>query len=163
MPLSLVRIDDRLIHGQVVVGWGNYLKPDRILLCSDTIASVPWQKEIYSAAGILSPHDLKISILTENETINYFNQKQFNQEKVILLVETPQELSSLIEKGAPIDKINVGGMHFRQGKKQLANFIFVDNEDLKYFKILKNKNINLEGLDVPNGKKIDLAEMIENL
>ena len=162
MPLILTRIDDRLIHGQVVVGWGNYLKPDRIILCSNAIANIPWQKEIYSTAGTLAPYDVAISIWTEAETLEYFQENKFDKEKVILLIETPQELLNLIEKSAPIKNVNIGGMHFRQGKKQLAPFIFVDTDDLKYFKILKNKNIKLEGQDVPNSKKIDVTEIIES-
>ena len=161
MPLILARIDDRLIHGQVIVGWGTYLKPNRIILCSDTIATVPWQKEIYNTAGTLAPYDVAISIWTETETIQYFKEIQFDNEKVILLVETPHELLNLFNKGAPIDVINVGGMHFKQGKKQLAPFIFVDNNDLKYFKILKKNKIKLEGQDVPTSKKYDMGELID--
>lgn len=163
MPLVLARIDDRLIHGQIVVGWGNFFKPDRIILCSDTVAATPWQKEIYNAAGTLAPNKITISIWTESETVNYFKENQFKEEKVILIVETPQEISNLCAKGVPIEVVNIGGMHFKHGKKQLAQYIFVDDNDIKYLKILKSKNIKLEGHDVPTSKKIDVAEIIESL
>ena len=161
MSIVLARIDDRLIHGQVVVGWGNYLKPDRIILCSDSIASISWQKEIYESAGILAPNQITISIWTEEETIDYFNEDLSKQEKIILLVETPQELLHLVEKGVPIEVANVGGMHFKQGKRQIAQYIFVDEDDLKSFGALKSKNIILEGQDVPTSKKVNVCDMIE--
>ena len=67
---------------------------------------------------------------------------------------------NLIKKGAPIEVVNIGGMHFKHGKKQLASFIFVDNEDIKYLTQLKNKEIVIEGQDVPTSKKLNIAEMI---
>ena len=161
MPLVLVRIDDRLIHGQVVVGWGNFLKPDRIILCSDSVATIPWQKELFSAAATIAPKNLSISIWTELETIEYFNQEHYKEEKVILLVESPQELLNLIDRGAPIKKVNIGGMHFKQGKRQLAPYIFVNNDDLAHFRILKDRNIRLEGQNVPTADKIDVADMLD--
>lgn len=161
MPFIFTRIDDRLIHGQVVVGWGNHLKPHRIILCNDCIATTPWQKEIYSAAGTLAQHSVTISVWTEKETIKYFKENQNKQEKVILLVETPHEVLNLVEKGVPIENVNIGGMHFKQGKKQIAPYIYVNDNDLKYFRLLKNKNIKLEGQDVPTARKIDFNELIE--
>jgi mannose/fructose/N-acetylgalactosamine-specific phosphotransferase system component IIB len=160
MPLLLTRIDDRLIHGQVVVGWGNYLHPDRIILCSDVIATISWQRNLYENAGVLMPH-VTISILTETETIDYFRQNNFEKENVILLVESPRDLLNLVDKGAPIRSVNVGGMHFSHGKRQLASYIFVSNDDLDNFKKLKDRNIKLEGQNVPTAEKIDITDLID--
>ena len=161
MPLILARIDDRLIHGQVVVGWGNYLKPNRIILCSDSVAETPWQKELFEVAGTLAPGGVDISIWTESETIEYFDNEDNDREKVILLVETPHELFELIEGGVPVEIVNIGGMHFKPGKQQLAPYIFVNDEDIEYFKKLRAKSIHLVGQDVPTAKKIDLAKTID--
>lgn len=161
MPLVLTRIDDRLIHGQVVVGWGSYIKPDRIILCSDHIATCSWQREIFVAAGALAMYAVDISIWTEDETIAYFANSHFKKEKIILLVETPEELCNLIKKHAPIQVVNVGGMHFKPGKKQIAPYIFVNEKDIDFFKILINNNIILEGQDVPNSRKLNIAKLLE--
>ena len=58
MSLVLVRIDDRLIHGQVTVGWGSFLNPDRIMLVSDDIAQNNWEKELYESCV---PFNMKVS------------------------------------------------------------------------------------------------------
>lgn len=160
MPLVLARIDDRLIHGQVVVGWGSHIKPDRIILCSDSVANCSWQREIYTSAGSLAMYHVIISIWTIHETIDYFKKTYFDDEKVILLVETPKELIDLIKSNIPINTVNVGGMHFKRGKRQLAPYIFVNDDDINSFKKLINNNIILEGQDVPNSKKINVAELI---
>lgn len=163
MPLVLVRIDDRLVHGQVIVGWGIYLKPNRIILCSDTIASSKWEKEIYQGAEAMAPYPLNISVLTVNETIQFINDTGNEKEKIVLLVETPQEVLELIRKGLKIEKVNVGGMHYKQGKRRLASYIFVDDEDIASFKSISNMEIQLEGKEIPTGKGIDIIKTIESL
>lgn len=155
MPLVLARVDDRLVHGQVVVGWGLFLKPDRIILCSDTIASSPWEKELYMSAEATAPYPLKISVTTQEETLQILNEQ--TEDNTILLVESPQHIVELVERGLKIDVLNIGGMHFKHGKKRLASYIFVDDDDLSSMKKLVNMDIRLEGRDVPTAKKIDIA------
>jgi len=163
MSLVLIRIDDRLIHGQVVVGWGRLLKPGRIILCSDTIAESPWEKEIYMGAEAMSPYPLSISVFTTEETMAFLNNELNEQEKIILLVETPEDILELIKRGIKMDKINVGGMHYKQGKRRLAPYIFVDERDIKLFKEIDQMEIELEGREVPTGKRIDIIKAIESL
>jgi len=162
MPLVLTRIDDRLIHGQVVVGWGLLLKPGRIILCSDAIAGSSWEKEIYMGAEAMAPYPLSISVFTTEETLSFLNDEMNEQEKIILLVETPQDILELIKRGIKIDKINVGGMHYRQGKRRLAPYIFVDEQDIELFKEINQMEIELEGREVPTGKRIDIIKAIES-
>lgn len=159
MPLVLVRIDDRLIHGQVVVGWGIQLSPNRIILSSDEIASSSWEKEMYMGAEATAPFPLAISVLTIDETILFLTENQ--TEKTILLVEAPKEILTLIEKGLKIEKVNVGGMHYKPGKRRLAPYIFVDEEDITAFKKMRDMNIELEGQDVPTAKKIDILKALK--
>ena len=161
MPLVLIRIDDRLIHGQVVVGWGIHLSPDRIILSSDEIASSSWEKEIYMGAEATALYPLSISVLTFDETILSLKEPEKQQEKIILLVETPKEILTLIEKGLKIKKVNIGGMHYKQGKRRIAPYIFVDDDDITCFKKMGELQIELEGKDVPTAPKIDILKAIK--
>ena len=163
MPLVLVRIDDRLVHGQVIVGWGLLLKPQRIILCSDTIAKSPWEKEIYMGSEAMAPYPLSISVLTTEETQLFLNDKENEHEDIILLIETPQDILELIKQGVKIEKINVGGMHYKQGKRRLAPYIFVDDRDIELFKEISQMKIEIEGREVPTGKRIDVIKAIESL
>src|SRR3990172_521347 len=125
MPLVQVRIDDRLIHGQVVVGWRTTLKPGRIVLCSDEVATSDWQRTIYMSAV---PEDLIASVLTIKETIETILSSGDDKERILLLVDSPKSIVRLVEAGVNIPEVNVGGMHFRPGKNQIAPFIFVDED-----------------------------------
>lgn len=163
MSLVLARIDDRLVHGQVIVGWGCHLNPDRIILCSDAIAVSDWEKDIYIGAGATAPFSLTISVLTIDETLENLNNAKVENEKIVLLVESPQEMLELARKGLKIKKVNVGGMHYKQGKTRLAPYIFVDDDDISTFEEMHQMEIEIEGKDVPSGKKIDIIESIESL
>ncbi len=157
MPLVMIRIDDRLIHGQVVVGWGSVLKPDRILLCSDEVATVEWQRTIYLSAV---PEPLSASVLTLADTVKSLTTNEFGDEKVLLLVDSPKSIIDIVESGVEINKVNVGGMHFKPGKNQISPFIFVDEQDIMHFKILCDKNIKLEGRDVPTRSPVDICTVL---
>ncbi len=157
MPLVQVRIDDRLIHGQVVVGWRNVLKPQRIMLCSDEVATSDWQKTIYMSAVT---NDIAASVLTLKETIAVLHSNQVEKERILLLVDTPKSVVDLVDAGVDIHEVNVGGMHFRAGKNQIAPFIFVDEEDIAQFRRLHDKGIKLEGRDVPTRTPIDIAHAL---
>ncbi|MBN1558670.1 PTS sugar transporter subunit IIB [candidate division KSB1 bacterium] len=157
MPLVMIRIDDRLIHGQVVVGWGSVLKPDRILLSSDDVATVEWQRTIYLSAV---PESLHASVLTLEDSIKALTSADFGDEKVLLLVDSPKSIIFFVENGVDIKEVNVGGMHFKPGKNQIAPFIFVDKEDVANFKILCEKGIKLEGRDVPTRSPVDICAVL---
>ena len=158
MPFVQVRIDDRLIHGRVVVCWRNTLRPQRIMLCSDEVANSDWQRTIYMSAV---PNDISASVLTLHDTIVVLNSKKYHNERVILLVDTPKTIVQLVEAGIAIEEVNVGGMHFKPGKNQIAPFIFVDQEDIEHFNILHQKDIKLEGRDVPTRPPIDIAKVLK--
>lgn len=157
MPLVMIRIDDRLIHGQVVVGWGSVLKPDRILLCSDEVATVEWQKTIYLSAV---PEPLSASVLTLDDTVKALTSNEFGDDKILLLVDSPKSIIDLVDNSVEITQVNVGGMHFKPGKNQISPFIFVDEQDIAHFKVLCEKGIKLEGRDVPTRSPVDICTVL---
>jgi N-acetylgalactosamine PTS system EIIB component len=159
VPLDLVRIDDRLVHGQVVIGWGTFLNTTKIILCSDTIAQSEMEREMYKGAEEIAPHPISIEILTQEQTIHELKINSI-KEKTILLVETPQEILQLIVSGLQIIKVNVGGMYYKTGKRALAPFIYVDDNDIFCFKKLLELGVQLEGKEIPTAKAIDISKII---
>ncbi len=157
MPIVLIRIDDRLIHGQVTVGWGSYLNPDRIVLVSNEIALNEWEKELYQNCV---PFNFAVSILTIDDTIDSLKKKTFNDERVIILGESPEIFVELVKKGAKFQQINIGGMHFNENKLKILSFIFVSKKDIEDFKYLQEKEIELICQDLPQAKKNNLSELL---
>jgi len=158
MSVVLVRIDDRLIHGQVVENWMKFLKIDHVVVVNDFVASDRMQKTLFSMA--VSDH-AKISILTITQAKEAILNGQFERDRAMLLLVSPQDVLSLIDKGVRIKEINVGGMHYSPDKKQILKAISVSKEDMQAFQELDKLGIHLEARMVPDDEKIDIMEIIK--
>lgn len=157
MAIVLVRIDDRLIHGQVIVGWAHVLHPDRIVLINDDIANTSWQREVYEAAV---PSEMGLSILGIDEAVDVIAEGTFDTEKIVLIVESPQNALALFRKGLDIKSVNVGGLHHTEGKRRLLPYVFVTNQDVDAFKELMAMGVEVECRDVPTAKKVDMRNLL---
>jgi mannose/fructose/N-acetylgalactosamine-specific phosphotransferase system component IIB len=160
MPILLYRIDERLIHGQVVVGWGNSLKLDRIVLANDDVATNPWERELYLACV---PPEIKASIYSVDEVINLIFQERFKKEETILLVDSPFDILRMVEKGVQTDWVNVGGLHSRKGRRKVLPYLYLSTEEISVFKKLFLLGIRCECRDVPLAEKRDLSVLLEKL
>ena len=158
MSVVLVRIDDRLIHGQVVENWMKFLKIDHVVVVNDFVASDRMQKTLFSMA--VRDH-AKISILTITQAKEAILNGQFERDRAMLLLVSPQDVLNLIDKGVRIKEVNVGGMHYSPDKKQILKAISVSKEDIQAFQELDKLGIHLEARMVPDDEKIDIMEIIK--
>ncbi len=158
MSVVLVRIDDRLIHGQVVENWMKFLKIDHVVVVNDFVASDRMQKTLFSMAV---PDHAKISILTITQAKEAILNGQFERDRAMLLLVSPQDVLNLINKGIRIKEVNVGGMHYSPDKKQILKAISVSKEDIQAFQELDKLGIHLEARMVPDDEKIDIMEIIK--
>ncbi len=153
MNLVLARIDDRFIHGQVTVGWGQRLRPDLILLANDEIAGDPWQARIYASTV---PPDVSVQVLSLQEaaaTVLDPASDFAHHERVFLLTGSPSDMHALVAMGVPLERINVGGMHFDSGKQEMLPSVYVDRDDLVVFRTLLRRGVRLAAQAVPGGRE----------
>ena len=160
MAYVLVRIDDRLIHGQVTVAWGSDLAPDRIILVNDDVAGNEWRRSLYAETDALGA---AVSVLSTVEFLEGDRKDQWKSERVLVLVESPRDLLRLIEGGLAIESANVGGLHFSEGKRELLPYFFVDGDDLEAIRAILSGGTRLEARDVPNTQPVDVASLIAGL
>jgi len=158
MGMVLVRIDDRLIHGQVVENWMKFLKINHVVVVNDFVASDRMQKTLFSMAV---PDHAKISILTITQAKEAILNGQFEGDKAMLLLVSPQDVLNLINKGVEIEEVNVGGMHYSPEKKQILKAISVSKEDVRAFQELDKLGVRLEARMVPDDEKIDIMKIIK--
>lgn len=157
MALALVRIDDRLIHGQVSVGWVQALQPDRILLANDAVAADPGLRDLYTMAA---PPEVPASICTIHETADKLQEDDTAAERTLLLVESPHDALELRLRGVNIRSVNVGGLHYTEGRRCLLPYLFVSEEDLTVFKNMLALGMEVECRDVPSARKIDMRNLL---
>jgi len=150
MPVVLARIDDRLIHGQVTVGWSEQLRPDRIMLADNAIAADSWQMRVYASTV---PPDIAVSILPVSKAAATLADPQVADERVLLLTGSAEEMAELVRIGVPVSEINVGGLHFGPGKRKMLPFVYVDSQDVTAFRRLKEMGMILSAQQVPGGRE----------
>jgi mannose/fructose/N-acetylgalactosamine-specific phosphotransferase system component IIB len=157
MSFELVRIDDRLIHGQVTVAWGSRLNPDRLLLVNDEVAACDWRCELYSEPDAFG---VEITILSVDDFAEALERNTWEGERVFVIVETPGDLLRLIGAGLRVPVANVGGMHHAEGKRELLPYVFVDDDDVDAMKAVIDSGTRLEARDVPQATPVDMAELL---
>ena len=155
--IVLFRVDDRLIHGQVILGWGSVLRPDRIILADDEVASNEWEKNLYAASVV---PEIKVSILPLLEAAAQLKRGIFDTERVILLVRHPKDVVALMDLGLPVGEVNVGGLHFREGREKLLDNVYIDGEERNIMRELVKRGVILDGRAVPGSRAVKLNSRV---
>ena len=157
MPFVLVRVDDRLIHGQVTVAWGAWLSPERIVLVNDEVADCDWRCDLYSDTDAMG---VGVSIVTRGGFAAGLKDGTWDDERTFVLVETPGDLLALIRSGLEVPEANIGGMHHAEGKRELLPYVFVDDEDVAAMRAIMAVGTKLTARDVPQAQPQDLAALL---
>ena len=152
-----VRIDDRLIHGQVVEGWVNYLKATRILVADDRVAANVLQRSIME---ISVPHGLTVSIGGVQDICSQLC-RMADKERAILLFSNPADVVRALKAGLTCTTINLGGMHYVPGKRKLRDVLAVDDTDVAALRDLLGRGITIDIQTVPTEKPMLLAKVFE--
>ena len=156
MPIEMVRIDDRLIHGQVMVGWCPRIKPDRIVVCDDEVACSEWECELYRSAA----DEYATTFCTVEQAADFLRSETAEQERLFVLVRSPKTVLELLNRGVRLHKVIVGGMHYKPGRRQLTPFIFVDEADIRHLREIAARGVDIEGRDVPSCVPINLQPLL---
>jgi mannose/fructose/N-acetylgalactosamine-specific phosphotransferase system component IIB len=160
MPILLYRVDERLIHGQVVVGWGNSLKLDQIVLANDQVASNKWERELYLACV---PPEMKPVIVSVDQAAQAISSGRFEPERTMVLVDSPFDLLVFLRQGVKIKSVNVGGMHSKTGRQRILPYLFMSPEEIAAFRTIMSAGVACECRDVPLAEKHDLAALFDKL
>ncbi len=154
----IVRIDDRLIHGQVTAGWVRPLGIERIILANDQVANDEWEREIYALAV---PPEIEAKIVTVNEAVGLLNNMH-NEKKTMVLINSLPDALRLLDGGVLIRKINIGGLHYTDGKKSFTSFIFLSDTEIQLARNLLTRGVILEGREIPGSPSINLADILQS-
>ncbi len=153
--ISLFRIDDRLIHAQVVIGWGRVINPHRLVVINDRVANDELKRNLYLSTV---PSQYRVSLLTLDEGANQLKEGVYEGEKVIVLVKTPRDVVKLLNSGVSIGEVNVGGMHYSDGKKKILEDIYLSEEDRKWLRELIDRGVELEVRSLPDSTPVILTK-----
>jgi mannose/fructose/sorbose-specific phosphotransferase system IIB component len=153
MSFIIVRIDDRLVHGQVIESWCKKLKIDHIIVSNDAVAGDSMQRSLITLAV---PSYIKVSVLTVEQTGGLLLSGKTSQDRVIVLLSSPRDVVNLLKTGFKIAEINVGGLHYSQGKVQVSKTISLSDDDLDALDELDDMGVKLEMRILPTDPKVDM-------
>lgn len=157
MEISLARIDDRLIHGQVATVWTKVSGCNRIFVCSDEVANDNLRKTLLLQ---VAPPGVKAHVLEIDKVIEVYKNPKYASFKTMFLFTNPTDVLRLVEGGVDIKSVNIGGMCFKEGKTQITGAVSVDSKDITAFKKLNEKGIELEIRKLASDGKVDMMTKI---
>ncbi|AIJ08886.1 PTS N-acetylgalactosamine transporter subunit IIB [Edwardsiella piscicida] len=144
--ILMTRIDNRLVHGQVGVTWTNTLGANLVLVANDAAAADPVQQNLMD---MVVAEGVQTRYFTLQKTIEVIHRAA-DRQKIFIVCKTPQDVLTLVRGGVPIHFVNVGNMHFAQGKRQIHKTVSVDGEDIAAFHALAQLGIPCEIRRVPD-------------
>ena len=157
MNIVLSRIDDRLIHGQVATIWSKDTKCQRIIVCNDDVEKDSIRKILLEQ---VAPPGIRANVLGIDKAIRVYNNPKYKDDRVLLLFTNPTDVVRMVEGGVDIKSVNIGGMSFKEGKKQITSVVSVNDTDIEAFKKLNKKGIELEIRKVSSDSKVDLMSKL---
>ena len=150
-----VRIDNRLVHGQVIETWLPYTKARTIIVVNDDLAADPLRQEIVKLA---IPQEVDI-IFSSIEDSLFYVKKRLNrlEESLFILFAACEDARLAYEKGLDFDSLNLGNLHYGPGKKQVCAHIALSQEDISCLKFFTRKGVKLDFRCVPH-KPVQVSE-----
>jgi len=160
MPITFVRIDDRVIHGQVVARWSRFRPCDGILVVDDKIAHDPLQKKIFINAA---PAGVKVGVFTVKESVERIKKAAESKRNYFIIVKSPVTLKNLLEQGADFGPdINVGPLSARSDTKTVAKNVSITEEEKKAFDYLFENGKNIQFQLIPDEQPISWSKIKAN-
>ena len=158
IKINLVRIDTRLLHGQVATAWTPDSKADRIIVVSDAVAKDDLRKQLIGQAA---PNGVKANVIPISKMIEIAKDPRFGNTHAFLLFENPQDVLAAVEGGVPIESINVGSMAHSTGKTMVNKVLSMDKKDVETFEKLRDLGVKFDVRKVPNDSRADLFDLIK--
>lgn len=151
------RVDDRLIHGEVVTAWTPRLRANRIVIIDDVVAADTFNKRVVK---LLAPSGVKVDVFSTEEGISEL-QKEFNdKERILLLTKTPLTFARLAAGGVELKQVNLGGMGIRGERKTFVKNVACDQEEIEAIKEMVDKGIHVYYQLVPEQRITEITDLI---
>lgn len=159
MEFTLIRIDDRLIHGQVALGWSRSKGINYILAVDDETAKNALQCSLLKMA---TPPGVKSSIVGVDKAAEILSSGKLEKKKVMLLTKGVDTLLQLKEKGIDICEVNVGNLRSKEGKK-ILDIVYLSDHEIGVFKTLSAEGVKFYVQSLPDQPITDFNQVLDTL
>ena len=154
MGIVLCRVDDRLVHGQVVIGWGRPLGVEFIALVDEGVAASPWEQDLYRMAV---PPDIEVRFATVAEAVSQLATWNGNAHRSLILTGDVETMAAL-HRAAPavVHRINLGGIHHRPGRRERLPYLYLSDDELRGLVALEAEGAEITAQDLPTSTPVPL-------
>jgi PTS system mannose-specific IIB component/fructoselysine and glucoselysine-specific PTS system IIB component len=157
MAIVLCRVDDRLVHGQVVIGWGRPLGVEFIVLVDDGVSASPWEQDLYRMAV---PPETDIRFATVAEAASRLGEWQASPHRGLLLTGDVETMAALHRADpAVVHRINLGGIHHRPGRRERLPYLYLTDEEVRSLVALAAAGAEVTAQDLPTTAPVALRAL----
>lgn len=157
MPLVLLRVDERLIHGQVVLGWGSQLRPDRFIVVDDELAGSGWEQDLYR----LGAGTADVLFATVAEARARVPEWRAAPERSILLTRGVLPMLRLARGGLlEGQSVNLGGLHDGPGRRRVLTYLHLTEEEGRALESLEAEGVSISARDLPDAARVPLKSLL---
>ena len=154
--IKLLRIDDRLIHGQVAVYMVKATAADTIVVASDQHAT---NSVLKMSLTVGKPAGVKMEVLTVEKAISYLNDAANEKKKILVVTGSCENAYMICKNCKAVNYVNLGGVRFAEGKTSVTNQIFIDSNDLNYLNDISKLGVNVYAQDTPSKESLDINQI----
>jgi mannose/fructose/N-acetylgalactosamine-specific phosphotransferase system component IIB len=154
--IALVRVDNRLVHGQVVEAWLPHLKVARVVVADDESAKSPL---VRAAMALAVQDNVQVQILPLSEVD--FAALALDEPRTLLLLRDVNALVGAVARGLRPERVNLGNVHFGTGRKLVTASVFLTDAEAEVLAQLETSGIDVEVRAVPTDKPMTMADIVE--
>lgn len=157
MSVALYRIDDRLIHGQVVVGWGQPLGLGFVALVDEAVRASEWEQELYRM-GV--PPSVEVRFVGVEEAVAEVGTWEADPRAGIVLSGDIPTMAALCAGAPAVRRVNLGGIHYRPGRTERLRFVYLSDEEAAALRALAARGVAITAQDVPTAAPVPLEAFL---
>jgi mannose/fructose/N-acetylgalactosamine-specific phosphotransferase system component IIB len=157
VTVVLVRVDDRLIHGQVVVGWGQALGATHLVLVDDAVSANEWERDLYRM-GV--PPDMAVEFASVDEAARRIAEWEQTRRRTILVLNDVAGAVRLCRLAPQVRRVNLGGVHQAPGRRRLLPYVFITDDEAGELRGLAAGGVEVTAQDVPTARPVPIGELV---
>lgn len=156
--INLIRLDFRLIHGQVITKWCGQINANRIIIINDDLANDSFMRNIYEMAA---PPNVSVEVYTIEKAVELWKTDEMGQGRALVLFKDVKSSLRALQAGFPIKELQLGGIGGGPGRVNVYDGISLDKQDVKDLKEMIEKGAKIILQIVPEKPKLDFEKAIQ--
>ena len=159
--ITLARVDDRLVHGQVMQVWTKGRGTNAATVIDDATAADEFMKEIYESTQ--STGGLAIKVFSSDSIVDEWNKNQFGDDNVALIFKSIAYAKKAVDGGVPIKELNVGGIAIKPGTTKVIESVGLSKDDAELCKALDAAGVKVYFQKIPSSENVSLSAALAKM